>query len=112
VPPTYKTDVMGMRGSFSDYTAHMYSIQDNTSARMRQAKRPVEWYAPHLPWLFRRGAGERQKAVYFFYPHAKLEVACPPLPRCASFCGAGTSSRADHPIWSLDDLELEPLGRG
>jgi hypothetical protein len=49
---------------------------------------------------------------YFFYPHAKLEVACPPLPRCASFCGAGTSSRADHPIWSLDDLELEPLGRG
>jgi len=39
---------MSRRGSVSDDTAHMCSIQDNTSAGIRQAK----WYAPHPPWLW------------------------------------------------------------
>jgi len=34
-------------GKMLDYTAHMYSSQDKTSTRRRQAK----WYAPYPPWL-------------------------------------------------------------
>ena len=31
---------------------------------MRQAKRPAEWYAPHLPWLFRRCGLEGAKRPF------------------------------------------------
>ena len=33
---------------------------------MRQAKRPAEWYAPHLPWLFRRCGLEGAKRPFIF----------------------------------------------
>src|SRR5574341_2276657 len=38
-------------GSVSDYTAHMCSIQGNTSARRKQAQGQAKWYAPHPLWL-------------------------------------------------------------
>jgi hypothetical protein len=58
---------MGMRGSFNEYNEHMSSIQVKTSAKMRLAKRPVEWDAPHQVW-----PEGRQKAIYFSYPQPPL----------------------------------------
>jgi hypothetical protein len=57
-----------MSGSFNEYNEHMSSIQDKTSARIRLANRPAEWYAPHQVW-----PGGRQKAVYFSYPLLRFE---------------------------------------
>jgi len=40
-----------MTGKMLDYTAHMYSSQDQTSVKGRQAQRQGKEYALHPPWL-------------------------------------------------------------
>ena len=40
-----------MTGNMLDYTAHMYSSQDQTSVKRRQAKRQGKAHALHPPWL-------------------------------------------------------------
>ena len=46
VHPTYNIEGIGMPGSVSDYTVHMYTMQDNTSVRIRKAKRYAAVLAP------------------------------------------------------------------
>ena len=47
MPPTSSIERMEVTGKIIDYPAHMYSIQEHTSVRRRQAK----GYAPHPLWL-------------------------------------------------------------
>src|SRR5262249_2550945 len=52
VHPPDSIEGMNVTGNMLDYTAHMYSSQDQTSARRKRAKRQAKWYAPHPPWLW------------------------------------------------------------
>jgi hypothetical protein len=36
-------EVIGRKGSDSDYTVHMYISKENTSARIRKVKRQAKW---------------------------------------------------------------------
>src|SRR6266567_5657028 len=53
IPPRHECrgfSALLVTGKMLDYTVHMYSSQEHTSARRRRATRQAKWHAPHPPW--------------------------------------------------------------